>query len=65
MGAEGVEADVEAGRGGFGAGAGIGNVVELVEECVLQRGGDSIGDSHAALRYDASKVYDDDFARAV
>lgn len=59
MGAEGVEADVEAGGGSFGAGARIGNVVELVEERVLQRCGNSSIDVHAALRCGARKIDDD------
>ena len=65
MGAEGLEANIEARSGDFGAGARIGNVVELIEKCILQRGRDSVGDSHAALGGDAGEIYDDDFASVV
>lgn len=38
VGAEGIEANVEAGSGDFGAGARVSLIVELVEKRVLQRG---------------------------
>lgn len=63
VGAEGVEADVEAGLDEFGAGARIGNVVELVEKGVLLRCGDFVGNAHAALRGVSSKIHDNNFAR--
>ena len=61
MGAEGIEADVEAGGGEFGAGTGVRNVMELIEKIVLQGGGNSFRDVHTALRCDASEIHDNNF----
>lgn len=61
VGAECVEANVEAGRSDFSAGARVGNVVKLIEERVLLRRGDAIRDAHAALRCGRAEIHYDDF----
>lgn len=63
MGTEGIEADIEARGGDFGAGTVVGDIVELVEKSVVQRGRESVGWMHAGLGNGADEIGDDEFER--